>query len=766
MSDALAHVWAKSASTPGGEGESLTAHTACVLTRLANWRTRLPNLGRYSRQDIWDLTAWACLLHDVGKVARGFQTMVKEGPRFGHRHEVLSLVAVGWLDVPEDQRALVAAGVATHHRDWPAIKASYNSVEERERLIGEMTPEDQSSLRCWILGEGAPSLTTLGFSALPSLRNLDSTEAMLSALTDLDRFARKILDNGTAVDRESLAARTMRGLIILADHAGSAHERLREPTSMASPANFRGTVPYLEGVLPHHQAAAICAVGHCLLTAPTGSGKTEAAILWATKQREAAGAPRTIFYVLPYRASLNAMHARMKATYGLLDDHVVLQHSSATTSLYTRLLDHQDYTRANAARTAIRNRALGKLMTAPVRVLTPYQLLRGFFGLKGHEAVLTDASEGVFVLDELHAYDAGRLALILAAVEHLAKDAGASFLAMSATFPAVLRTLLRDVLGSTTEIEADQKTKDEAQRHVLRIADRDLLSDETMAQVAARQQSGEAVLLVATTVARAQEAYDALRRRLGEDAVNLLHSRFTGEDRTRKEVALMAKVANGRNRLGEPGTVLVATQVVEVSLDVDFDVLFTDPAPVEPLIQRFGRVNRGRRGALRDVVVHTAIPNASVHIYGRESVDRSLATLRPWANQPVREDAVQLWVDASYESISDAFVADVRKRVQEYRRAVIETNRPLESHENLQKFFDEQFDGSEVVPLSLRPEYERRIEEDPLAVPGLRIPVSLGQLHGLRRKNRLVHGDGVLFADAPYSSTLGLDLTFPSQDDA
>src|SRR5207244_7001198 len=127
-------------------------------------------------------------------------------------------------------------------------------------------------------------------------------------------------------------------------------------------------------------------------------------------------------------------------------------------------------------------------------------------------------------------------------------------------------------------------------------------------------------------------------RRLGNAAVDLLHSRFAGEDRTRKEIALMAKVPNDNKRIREAGTVLVATQVVEVSLDVDFDVLFTDPAPVEPLIQRFGRVNRGRRGLLRDVFVHTVIPNASVHIYGRKSVERALVTLRPWANQAVRED--------------------------------------------------------------------------------------------------------------------------------
>src|SRR5206468_9277015 len=105
---------------------------------------------------------------------------------------VLSLVAVGWLDVSEDQRALVAAGVATHHRDWPDIKVSYKSPEERELLIRQMTAVDRLSLRRWLQGEGAPNLTNLGFSALPALREIEPAEAMLSAMAALDRFARRI----------------------------------------------------------------------------------------------------------------------------------------------------------------------------------------------------------------------------------------------------------------------------------------------------------------------------------------------------------------------------------------------------------------------------------------------------------------------------------------------------------------------------------------------------------------------------------------------
>src|ERR1044071_2055786 len=100
VSDRLAHVWAKSPSPGAQQGEPLAGHTANVLARLASWRARYPQLPKHTScpDYLWDIAAWACLLHDVGKVARGFQTMLRDGPRFPHRHEVLSLVAVGWLD--------------------------------------------------------------------------------------------------------------------------------------------------------------------------------------------------------------------------------------------------------------------------------------------------------------------------------------------------------------------------------------------------------------------------------------------------------------------------------------------------------------------------------------------------------------------------------------------------------------------------------------------------------------------------------------------
>lgn len=762
MRDALAHVWAKSSADPNADGERLAVHTGWVLANLARWRKRLPDIGVYSRPDIWTIAGWSCLLHDVGKVACGFQCMLRPGgPRFEHRHEVLSLVAVGWLDVAEDVRGLVAAGVVTHHRDWRKIRGLYVSPAEREPLLAELSREDELALRRWLQGEGAPNLANLGFEPLPALRDMAKADALLQSLRSLKSFVDEI-EEEPAVSPMNLAARTVRGLVVLADHAGSAHERLSDLAALDDPAAFRDAAKVLHPRLEHHQDAAARTIGNCLLAAPTGSGKTEAALLWAARQRQSSAAPRTVYYVLPYRASLNAMHDRMQRLYGFDRDGVVLQHSSATTALYCRLLEDKRYTSEDAEGTARRNKALGRLMTAPVRILTPYQLLRGFFGLKGHEAVLTDAAQGVFILDELHAYDHERLALILAAVQHLARDLGGTFLAMSATFPTVLRTLLGEVLGGTTWIEADQDMKDRSRRHLLRLVDRDLLAPETRAEIQERLAQGEAILVVATTVARAQSMYDLLQPHVPRGSITLLHGRFTGDDRARKEADLLMRVANGRERCGEPGTILVATQVVEVSLDVDFDVLFTDPAPIESLIQRFGRVNRGRRQPLREVIVHASIPDGSEHIYSTESVCRALDTLRLHSGQPINEDDVQAWVDASYEPIQEDFLAVVREKMREYRRDVVETNRPLESDEDLKQLFDQRFDGTEVVPLSLRAEYERRLEEEPLTAPGLRVPISQSQWSRLRRQSRLTDDD---FADCPYDSERGLELAVQSNDD-
>jgi CRISPR-associated endonuclease/helicase Cas3 len=755
MPDVLASVWAKSPAHGATVGESLTEHTTAVLERLAAWRRRIPAPpSPAGLPDLWDLAGWACVVHDAGKIAAGFQRRLRGGPPFDHRHEVLSLVSVGWLDVSDDVISFVAAAVATHHLDLPEILVRYpfDPADERADLLGQMSTGDEARVRRWLAGEGAPDLPCRGLAPLARLRSLSAAAAFGRSMRALQGLWAR-LEGADATGSEAMAARFLKGVVVLSDHAGSAHEGLPEVPALGDPCSFRRAAGKALETPWRHQDQSATTDGHAILVAPTGSGKTEAAFLWAARQR-ATGLPATVFYVLPYRASLNAMRARGQERYGFPPDAVVLQHAKATSDLYSFFLSSRDP--FDSAASAKREANLARLMTAPVRILTPYQLLRAFFGLKGHEAVLTDAAGGLFVLDELHAYDRQRLALILAAVRHLARDLGARFFSMSATMPSVLAQLLEEVLGTPpARLEADDRTRAEFRRHRLRLVPDALDAPVVVDEAARRASEGEAVLVTATTVARAQALFDALCARLGNDGVSLLHSRFTGRDRAEKERRLAERVGTGRRDPGAKGTVLVATQVVEVSLDVDFDALFTDPAPVEALLQRFGRVNRGRRGGLRDVVVSTAIPEASDFVYARPDVERAMAILSPHGDKPVEEEATQGWVDAAYDPIADEWTAEMLGRIESATQDVVRSNHPLKANDDLRAAFDDLFDGAEVVPESLADEYKRLEDQEPLAAVGLRVPVTQRQRQALRRRG-LLAGD---VARVPYDAIRGLDLS-------
>lgn len=763
MKDPLGHVWAKSAPEGKGEGEPLSGHTANVIARLSGWRGRYPALAMHtSRADLWDLAAWACALHDIGKCARGFQDMLrKKGPRFPHRHEVLSLVAVGRLDIDDEARALVASGVATHHKDLPVIFESYALwTGDREDLLAELSPADEEAWADWLSSRIDPALERFGFAKLPKLLPNDKGRALGVAMAALHSHWEEI-ESSDATSKASLTSRAMRGLVILADHAASAHERLGEAEALDSVEAFlRGASARLSRGLEAHQAESAKTDGHALLIAPTGSGKTEAALLWAARQREDSAGKPAIYYMLPYRASLNAMRARIPA-YGLGDESVVLQHSSSATALYS-MLTGKGYTAERAVRVTARERDLGRLMTAPVRVMTPYQLLRGIFGLPGHEAMLTDAAGGLFILDELHAYDIDRLALLLSLLEHLTRDLGARLFAMSATFPALLTEALEAVVGGKlARVFANEDTLTRFVRHRLRLSDADLLGPEMVDAMIRRYERGETVLVVATTVARAQKLFDEVSDRLGANDVRLLHGRFTSGDRAQKEHELMELAGTGRSRPGNAGgLILIATQVVEVSLDVDFDVLFSDPAPIEALIQRFGRINRGLRGGLRDVVIATGGGADGCRVYAQWAISHAVEILRPHDGQAIQESMVQSWVDAAYAPIRGQWQTWLADKMNELRTTVLRVNHPLTSHAKLAEMFDSLFDGCEVIPACHLDAYRRCREEEPLRAPFYRVPISFGQRAMLAKSGRLRRDDEDDIADIPYDNVRGLNFRF------
>lgn len=796
-------IWAKG-PTEGNPGESLVSHTLHVVRRIAQLRDRapfLPELCGDSR--LWHRVALAATVHDLGKGDPRFQQMLRQvSPDlrtrsiYDQRHEVMSLAWLDWVlgGDPFEDRFAVAAAVASHHRDHRVIKLKYslgsdwNPAPNISDFVTPVPVETFPRIAALYREQILPATRELGLldekwpSPSPwASSGSDRQIAITSIRRNLGLWDDWMVDvaNDPANEICRLRGFLLRGLILLADHSGSARESFRSLPLLAQSAELgvrlspRNGNPYFP-----HQDEAATTVGHAILVAPTGSGKTEAAMRWAARQYEGSLGTPPLFYVLPFKASMNAMQDRLvkritsqTPTSDPRPEFVALQHSSAAQVLYHQLMSEFDAPSVNQAEWMVRRQKnLAKLHVTPIRVLSPYQLLRAAYQLKGHEALWTDAAGGVFIFDEIHAYEPQRLARILEMLRFLVKNFGARVLVMTATMPGVIRDRLAEILDQPRVIRAHEATFDLFRRHRLRLRDAGLLDDPTIQDVVARALKGEAVLCVATTVGRAQKLQSILQSRLPQGTkVRLLHSRFTGEDRAAKEQELRDLIATGGPRSEQ--VVLVATQVVEVSLDVDFDVLFSDPAPLDALLQRFGRVNRSRRPEPHDVIVCARIED-SQPVYSQHLVEAAMNRLRAMNDQIIDERDVQRWLDEIY---AGPLVQALNKALDEVSKSfsqVLNSIMPFDSNDELEKMFYDQFDGVEVIPKSLLERYREALEAERFKSASLTVPISSRQLRMLAGNHAILAAEACdlprgspFVVDVPYDSELGLAINPPPGQD-
>ncbi len=777
--DQYRHIWAKSPKGEDKQGESLTAHTLRVWDNLLRLHERTPVLAELcSVPRFWERSAIAVAIHDLGKCSAGFQWMLRGKDNFGHRHEVLSVVFLRWLlnQDPNGDLPWVAVAVLTHHKDLREIHERYRPADELlgtadglEELKSELRAEFYETAEglfrdtIWpkMQESGIPFSASVGQAVQSTWIPADGVRELretVNAALDLWRLIRR----ASATESKSLAGQFARGVLLLADHAGSAWEKFRWLEELKSVDLMVRRLSLDDSSLRGHQREAGEVTGNAILTAPTGSGKTEAALLWAANVGARSAGRPVLFYVLPYQASLNAMRSRLGRVLG--EGSAALQHSRAVQALYRQLLE-REYDPRRAQHLARREVALAGLHATPIRILTPYQLLRGAFQLKGHEAIWTDACGGLLVLDEIHAYEPARLGMILATLRHLVRDLGVRVLVMSATLPSRLINVLKELLPGCDRIVADKEMLRLFRRHRLELIDADLLDDAIAERMEADARSGTAVLAVATTVGRAQELWKKLRLRLGDQA-QLLHGRFHAEDRFQKEIRLL----NERGKLAgtdpQSTTVLVATQVVEVSLDVNFDVLYSDPAPIEALLQRFGRVNRWPDGnTLRDVRVMRKVPDGSP-VYDEQVVRAAMESFEGVAGRPLDEASVQAMLDAAYKGeMGERWETEVRRAIESFQREVLSSLRPFESDERIGDRFEELFDGFEVLPKAEEGRYRERTESEPLLAPSLMVPVTTGQFRRMKRLGALERKDGIWIANCPYSSEQGLLIDTELRED-
>ncbi|RKQ88676.1 CRISPR-associated helicase Cas3' [Brockia lithotrophica] len=341
------------------------------------------------------------------------------------------------------------------------------------------------------------------------------------------------------------------------------------------------------------------------LRAPTGTGKTEALLLWA-------GNTERLIYLLPTQATTNAMWRRLRQIYG--KETVALAHGRAS-YVWRRESEGQEW-----EEDPLDIRLFGSVFAKPVTVATLDQYLLAHLHGRHWEERRGLLRHATLILDEVHAYEPYTLGLLL---EALNREPPARLALASATLPDPLLMLFQELFPVGELVEAEENLW-ARRRHQIKLYQGSLLSDGVRVALELAKQ-GKAVLLIANTVRDAQHIYRQLREEHGWSNCSLLHSRFTLRDRTEKE-----KRAENPGK----GTILVATQVVEVSLDISYDALVTEVAPIDALIQRMGRVNRRGEKGVVPVFIYQEWSEGSQRVYGKEILSWSLEILRDLPETP------------------------------------------------------------------------------------------------------------------------------------
>lgn len=587
--------------------QSLLEHTLQVLHlgKLLADRLDLP-------EDLTLKALMACALHDVGKATEPFQDYISaggssRGQRPVYPHALASLPAVllaervvgkrlGW----EEGSLHATAAVISHHSPLGAQvyrdfgKVSYHQqAREILRQLWEALREDYPRLPPF--EEVFSGWEVLSQQPLGDM--LDSTPLSLPG-------GRRVSLRGALQQLESSEFAQVKTVLHLADWLASAGEtdgeglflknsRQQVVKAMARPEvarwrSFQQRCAETRGEVLH-------------LRAPTGTGKTEALLLWA-------GDADRLIYLLPTQATVNAMWRRLQRIYG--EEKVGLAHGRASYLLRREAAPDED---------PLDKRLFSSVFAKPVTVATLDQYLLAHLNGRHWEERRTLARRAVVILDEVHTYEPYTLGML---AEALSREHPHRLALASATLPSSVLNLFP--AGELVEAEAELWTR---RRHSLTLREGSL--QEGIADAVEYGRQGKRVLIVANTVAQAQSIYQYLAQQDVWADLHLLHAHFILRDRQEKEE---------RVRLAVPGTIFVATQVVEVSLDIDYDILLTEVAPIDALVQRMGRVNRKGERPPAPVHVFTAWEQGSERVYGREILQTSLRLLEQLPEQPTDRD--------------------------------------------------------------------------------------------------------------------------------
>lgn len=570
--------------------ETLAEHTDELIKRYEQLVDVYGEMIKNPR--VWELLRLAALYHDTGKAYTYFQYQIKkslgenvEKPNLVHiPHNYLSpfFLPLNSLKLDKHSRRILIQAITYHHERNFSLETEQLKRIAKEDLVFQ-------------------------FEKVRGELNIDVPEN--------GKFFDKIADDMSKSrmkmkkqDENYLTYVLVKGLLHRLDHAASAH------VDIEVDGNFDLSVfteDYLKQVTgkskehlrPLQQFSLKNQDKNVILTAQTGMGKTEAALLWAGKKKT--------FFTVPLRVSLNALFDRVSNEMNY--KNCGLLHSTSAHHLDEKGIENWEVIYDQS-----------KHFSNKITFTTIDQVLKFPFKFRGYEKYYATLAHSCVVIDEIQAYNPWIVAVVIKAIEMI-HDIGGKFMIMTATLPQIYLQTLREKGVIDDECIVKTFYDDSLLRHRMAIEDKTIFDDIELIADSGRDKK---VLVIANTVDQATALYKELND--GINRVYLFHARFLQKDRQMLEQRLQ-EFDQDREVAG----IWITTQIVEASIDIDFDELYTELAPLDSLFQRFGRCYRKRELLSKDVNIriYTEEVSGEGYIYDREILGKSEKFLRHYVSE-------------------------------------------------------------------------------------------------------------------------------------
>lgn len=631
----------------------------------------------YTNLDIdWDMLRLACIYHDLGKMNNSFQKFINgEADSAAIPHGFLSL---GFIDVDyledrgyseKDIEVLFQAVAYHHERD---VYIELNEISEQIETMKDIFRDFK-------------------YEELPTNYldpEIDQTFFRVGKRfyegRDRDYFFKSV---------------KLKGLLNRLDYAASAEIPVEEPNDF-----LRDSMSLLLNKWKKNDLRADWndmqkymisnRDDNVVVVAQTGMGKTEAGLLWLDNNKG--------FFTLPLKSSINGIYKRIKDNIVVeeIEKRVGLLHSD-TLSIYSKQAE-DDIEEADELE-FLTYYTKTKQLSMPLTICTLDQIFDFVYFYKGFESKLATLSYSKVIIDEVQMYSPDLVAYLILGLRYITK-VGGKFAIMTATLPEAILDLMKE---EGIPFKEPVYFTNDLVRHSIKKIDRPIDDNDSIKEIA-NSYCNNKILVICNTIQKAKDVYNKLKSTIEEEQVeiNLLHSGFIRHDRTLKEEKIITLGKKGSAECG----IWITTQLVEASLDIDFDLLFTELSDINGLFQRMGRCYRHREldrdfncfiftgGAKKCSGVGSFI-DEDIHIFSKEALTDGII------NENLK-----------IELIRNTYSTSKLKNTSYYKSILktLDYIKSIPAYELRKKDVTKLFrniDQLSVIPLSIYEEYEEEISE-------------------------------------------------------